>query len=52
MDESLRPVLDDEDPLLVPRVDGGLPFPQVKWRLSDANGELMGLARRTVNRIE
>jgi len=52
MDESLRPVLDDEDPLLVPRVDGGLPFSQIKWRLSDANGELMGLARRTVNRIE
>jgi peptidoglycan/xylan/chitin deacetylase (PgdA/CDA1 family) len=38
MDESQRPLLHDEDPVLLPRVDGGLPLPQVEWRLSDANG--------------
>lgn len=46
LDESMRPLLGSEDPMLVPRIDGGLPFEQVKWRLSDANGELMRLARR------
>jgi peptidoglycan/xylan/chitin deacetylase (PgdA/CDA1 family) len=41
MDESRRPLLDDEHPLLLPRVDGGLPFDRIQWRLSDLNGELM-----------
>lgn len=52
MDESLRPVLGEENPMLVPRVDGGLPFPQIKWRLSDSNGELIRLARHIVDGIE
>lgn len=44
LDESCRPVLPDEDPALLPRVDGGLPFDRIKWRLSDANAELLARA--------
>lgn len=39
--ESHRPLLEEEDHALLPRVDGGLPFEQIKWRLSDLNGELV-----------
>lgn len=46
MNESMRPLLDDEHPALLPRVDGGLPFARVQWRLSDCNGELMRLLGR------
>lgn len=46
VDESRRPLDGDEDPHLLPRVDGGLPFEQVRWRVSDANSVLMDLARR------
>jgi peptidoglycan/xylan/chitin deacetylase (PgdA/CDA1 family) len=47
MDESRRPLLNDEHPLLLPRVDGGLPFDRIQWRLSDLNGELMFRAGQT-----
>jgi peptidoglycan/xylan/chitin deacetylase (PgdA/CDA1 family) len=46
VDESRRPLLGDEDPVRVPRVDAGLPFDRVRWRLSDANGAVVGLSRR------
>lgn len=52
MDESMRPIVDEEDPMLVPRIDGGLPFSQIKWRLSDANGAVMRLARRQFEALE
>jgi peptidoglycan/xylan/chitin deacetylase (PgdA/CDA1 family) len=49
MDESRRPLLPGEHPLLVPRVDGGLPLRQIRWRLSDVNGALMRAARLLVD---
>lgn len=47
MNESRRPLVGDEHPALLPRVDGGLPFERVLWRLSDLNGELMRLSNRS-----
>lgn len=44
-DESMRPVFPDDDPVLLPRVDGGLPFPLIQWRLSDPNGALVRRGR-------
>jgi peptidoglycan/xylan/chitin deacetylase (PgdA/CDA1 family) len=46
VDESQRPLLDSEDPVRLPRIDAGLPFPLVRFRLSDANGALMRLLGR------
>jgi len=45
MNESRRPLLGSEDPMLVPRVDAGLPFRRWRWHMSDLNGELMLAAR-------
>jgi peptidoglycan/xylan/chitin deacetylase (PgdA/CDA1 family) len=45
MNESRRPLLGSEDPLLVPRVDAGLPVARWRWNMSDLNGELMRVAR-------
>jgi len=47
-DESMRPVLAGEDRVTLPRVDGGVDFERVRWRLSDLNGELLSLTRRLV----
>ena len=41
---SRRALLDDEDPLLIPRVDGGASLERVAWRLSDLNAEFERLA--------
>jgi peptidoglycan/xylan/chitin deacetylase (PgdA/CDA1 family) len=49
VDESRRPLSGSEDPVRLPRVDGGLPFDQVKWRLSDANGVMMRVTRRVAH---
>ena len=46
VDESQRPLLGPEDPVRLPRIDAGLPFPLVRFRLSDANGALMRLLGR------
>jgi peptidoglycan/xylan/chitin deacetylase (PgdA/CDA1 family) len=45
MNESRRPLLGSEDPLLVPRVDAGLPVRRWRWNMSDLNGEVVGLGR-------
>ena len=50
MDESMRPLVGNEHPALIPRVDGGLPFERIQWRLSDLNGELMRLLGRANER--
>jgi peptidoglycan/xylan/chitin deacetylase (PgdA/CDA1 family) len=41
MDESMRPLLDDEHAALLPRVDGGLSLERIQWRLADLNGALV-----------
>ena len=48
MDEAQRPLLgtEREHPALLPRVDGGLPFERILWRLSDCNGGLMATLGR------
>lgn len=40
-DESRRPFVGTEHPLLLPRIDGGLSLSQIAWRLSDLNGTLL-----------
>jgi peptidoglycan/xylan/chitin deacetylase (PgdA/CDA1 family) len=46
LDESRRPVRPGDDPMLLPRIDAGLPFEQVKWQLSDASAALVDVADR------
>jgi peptidoglycan/xylan/chitin deacetylase (PgdA/CDA1 family) len=49
LDESRRPVRAADDPVLLPRIDAGLPFEQVKWQLSDANAALVDAADRVLD---